>query len=167
MDTQLLEQLYYIGELVSVIAVIGTLIYVGVQVRQNTLAVKSSTLQNISENQLNVHGLIAAHGDLADIVFKAATGRGSDEGTDRFRFTAWMHTAVRSLENAFFQHREGALDERTWRALCRQYAPILRAGLNAKYWEERSFMYSEDFRNFVDDELLAAPMDENWKVPGS
>lgn len=73
---------------------------------------------------------------------------------------------MRSLEDAFFQHREGALDDRNWRALCRQYAPILRAGHNARYWEERSFMYSEDFRQFVDDVLLSAPMPEGWRVPG-
>jgi len=99
MNTQLLEQIYYVGELVSVVAVVVSLIYVGIQVRQNTRAVRSSTLQNIAEAQLNVHGLLAGH--------------------------------------------------------------------NALYWADRSFMYSEDFRQFVDEELLARPMHEGWKVPGA
>jgi len=167
MNTQLVEQIYYVAEIISVVAVVISLIYVGIQVKQNTQAVRNSTLQNISENQLNVHGLIAAHGDLADIVFKAATGDGSEQGTEKFRFTAWMHTAVRSLENAYYQHREGALDERNWRSLCRQYGPILHTGLNAHYWRDRSFMYSDDFREFVDGVLLKDQLPEGWKVPGA
>lgn len=167
MNAQILEQIYYVSEMISVVAVVVSLIYVGIQVRQNTQAVRNSTLQNISENQLNVYGLLAAHGDLSEVVFQAATGEGSELGPDRFRYTAWMHTAIRSLENAFYQHREGALNERNWRALCRQYGPILHAGLNSKYWEERSFMYGEEFRRFVDDELLRDQLPEGWKVPGS
>jgi len=166
MDSQLLEQIYYLSEMVSVVAVVVSLIYVGIQVRQNTQAVKNNTLQNISESQLNVYGLLAAHGDLAEICFQSATGRGSDQGSEKFRYTAWMHTAIRSLENAFYQHREGALDDRNWRALCRQYGPNLHTGHNAKYWEERSFMYSDDFKEFVDNELLRSQMPEGWKVPG-
>jgi len=167
MNAQLIEQLYYVAEMISVVAVVISLIYVGIQVKQNTKAVKNSTLQNISENQINVHGLLAAHGDLAEIVFKAATGQGSDLGAEKFRFTSWMHTLMRTFENAFYQHREGALDERNWRSLCRQYGPILHAGFNANYWAERSFMYSDDFKRFVDEELLPGKMPADWKVPGS
>ena len=167
MNPQLFEQIYYAAEMISVVAVVISLIYVGIQVKQNTRAVKNNTLQNISENQLNVHGLLAAHGDLAEIVFKAATGKGADLGVDKFRFTSWMHTAMRSFENAFYQHREGALDERNWRSLCRQYGPILHAGFNVEYWAERSFMFSDDFKHFVDEVLLPQQMPEDWKVPGA
>jgi hypothetical protein len=104
---------------------------------------------------------------VAEIVFNAATGQGSDHGTEKFRFTSWMHTAVRSLENAYYQHQEGALDERNWRSLCRQYGPILRTGQNADYWNDRSFLYSDDFRKFVDNVLLKDQLPEGWKVPGA
>lgn len=167
MNTELLEQLSYLAEIISVIAVVISLIYVGIQIKQNTRAVKSSTLQNITEAQLNVNALIAADGDLADIIFKAATGTGNDQGVDKFRFTSWMHMAIRSLENAYYQHQQGALDDRNWKALCRQYGPILHAGFNKTYWEERGFMYSDDFRHFVDKELMSIDLPENWKVPGA
>ena len=167
MNAQLVELIYYIAEIVSVIAVVISLVYVGKQVRQNTQAVRNNTLQNISENQISVHSLLAAHGDLAEVVFKAAAGNGSSEGVDKFRYTSWMHVAMRVLENAYYQHREGALNERNWHSLCRQYGPILHSGLNAAYWQDRSFIYSDDFRNFVDNELLLQKMPEGWKVPGS
>ena len=167
MNTQTIALLGALGELVSAIAVVVSLIYVGIQVKQNTRAIRSNTLQNISENQLNIYALLAANGDLAEIGYKAATGTGSDKGVEHFRFTAWMHTAFRSLENAYYQHQDGALDERNWQGLCRQYGPLLQAGLNRKYWEERKFIYSDEFKAFVDKELLAKPMHEGWKVPGS
>jgi hypothetical protein len=152
---------------ISVVAVVVSLIYVGKQVRQNTQAVQNSTLQSTLENQMNIHGLLAAHGDLAEVVFKAATGQGGDQGVDKFRYTSWMHTAVRTLENAFYQHREGALNERNWQSLCRQYGPILLVGMNADYWENRKFMYSDDFKDFVDNVLMNESLPEGWKVPGS
>ena len=167
MDAQTLEQAYYLGELISVIAVVISLIYVGIGVRQNTLAVKSSTLQAIAENQLEVHSILASNGDLANIVFSGATGTGSNDGVEKFRFTSWMHMAMRSMENAYFQYHEGTLDQRNWNALCRQYLPILHSGFNKTYWKERGFMFSEDFKNFIDKELMSTSMPEGWSVPGS
>ena len=167
MNADTLALLNAIGELVSAIAVVISLVYVGIQVKQNTKAVRNSTLQNIAETQLNVHALLAANGDLAEIVFNAATGAGSDQGVDKFRFTSWMHMAMRSFENAYYQHKEGALNERNWQALCRQYGPILHAGFNKTYWNERGFMFGDDFMEFINKELLTKPMHDNWKVPGS
>lgn len=167
MNTILLEQLSYLAEIVSGIAVVISLIYVGIQIKQNTNAVRSSTLQNITEAQINVHSLLAAHGDLADIVFNAAKGTGSETGMERFRFTSWMHTVVRSLENAYYQYQQGTLDKRNLDALCRQYGPILHAGFNKAYWQERGFMYSDDFRRFIDEELLAIELPADWRVPGA
>ena len=167
MNTELLEQLSYLAEIISGLAVVISLVCVGIQIEQNTRAVRNSTLQNITEVQLNVHSLLAAHGDLADIVFRAATGTGSDSGVEKFRFTSWMHTAMRSLENAYYQHQQGALDERNWRALCRQYLPILHAGFNKTYWEERGYMFGDEFKQFLDRELRSAGMPDGWKVPGA
>jgi hypothetical protein len=167
MLSELLEQLYYVGEFFSALAVVVSLIYVGKQLKQNTKAVRSSTLQNITEAQLNIHALVAENGELAQILFNGAANIAPVEGVEKFRYYSWMTLAFRSLENAYYQHLEGALDDRNWQALCRQYGPMLHHGLNRIYWDERNFMYGDDFRNFVNDKLLATPVQKGWKVPGS
>jgi hypothetical protein len=43
----------------------------------------------------------------------------------------------------------------------------LRTGQNADYWNDRSFLYSDDFRKFVDNVLLKDQLPEGWKVPGA
>ena len=40
METMTLEQMYYIGELIATVAFVMPLLYVGIQIRQNTYTIK-------------------------------------------------------------------------------------------------------------------------------
>ena len=48
METLTLEQAYYLGELLGVIAVVTSLIYLALQLRQNTLSIRMSNVQALS-----------------------------------------------------------------------------------------------------------------------
>lgn len=44
-----LEQLYYIAEIVGVVAIVLSLLFVGVQLRQNTLATRAASHHAITD----------------------------------------------------------------------------------------------------------------------
>jgi len=48
METLTLEQAYYIGELVGVIAIVGSLIFLTLQVRQNTQIIRTGAMNQLS-----------------------------------------------------------------------------------------------------------------------
>jgi hypothetical protein len=68
METLSLEQIYYLCQTIAAGAVVISLIYVGIQVRQNTHAINLSTAHNISESFRDSHALIAENADLCNLV---------------------------------------------------------------------------------------------------
>ena len=59
METLTLEQAYYIGELFGVVAVVTSLIYLAIQLRQNTKSIRLGTLHDNTTlwvRIMNMHG---------------------------------------------------------------------------------------------------------------
>jgi hypothetical protein len=67
METLSLEQIYYLGQIIAAGAVVITLIYVGLQVKQNTHAVNLATAHNVSESLRDSQALIVQNEGLCDI----------------------------------------------------------------------------------------------------
>ena len=49
MEALTLEQAYYIAEIIGVLSIVMSLVYVAVQIRQNTVAIRSDTSQSIHD----------------------------------------------------------------------------------------------------------------------
>ena len=60
-----------LGELIGGIAIIVSLIYVGLQIKQNTDALKLSTVRNTAEDLADLYLVPAQNSELADIFFEA------------------------------------------------------------------------------------------------
>jgi hypothetical protein len=74
-----LNDLANLGQVIGALAVVISLIYVALQIRQNKNAVRSATAQTVHEHFANWYHLIAADAELAQI---AANGLRT---THRFR----------------------------------------------------------------------------------
>jgi len=135
-----------IGEFVGAIAVIATLIYLSMQIRQNTKAMEESRRLALAQTyQMRADALqdmlvTAAHSDLGSIIVRL-TAAGypkriealdilSDE--ERGRFRQWQIAQQTHWDNMHFQYQQGFLDQEyyddafkervvrlapTWRAL--------------------------------------------------
>jgi len=65
------EDLGNVGEFVAAIATIATLIYLAIQIRQNTAAVRSSTHQQQVDTTFAIHTNVSNDPDLAKLITKA------------------------------------------------------------------------------------------------
>lgn len=106
------EAISSVSNLVSAIAVVVSLIYVAVQLRQNTKAVIAGTRQGLLDADL---GLISDY--IAYAIDPHLIGddvRLSPE--DERRFTWTVIKAIRIREWAWHQYAVGALDEASWQS---------------------------------------------------
>lgn len=106
------EAISSVSNLVSAIAVVVSLLYVAVQLRQNTKAVITGSRQGLLDSDL---GLISDY--IAYAIDPHLIGdnvRLSPE--DERRFTWIVIKAIRIREWAWHQHTVGALDEASWRS---------------------------------------------------
>ena len=83
----MLDRIHKVAEIVASIAIVGSLIFVGVQVSQNTKAVDAQQDNAIWSQWITLTGMVATSPDLADIVVRGQAG-GLDVLTEaeQFRF---------------------------------------------------------------------------------
>jgi hypothetical protein len=151
-----LEEAAFVSQIVSAIAVAASLVFVGVQMRQNTKAVRASTSQ---AHSANYHEIVA---HLIDGAFAEVWRRGAAEPsalteTERVQFLAFASTLYRFYEASRVQWQRGNLDDEHWHTIEQQAVSL--AGLpGVKYWWTlRRQWHSAEFREWLESLTPAAP----------
>lgn len=101
-----------LSEVVGTIAVVISLVYVALQIRQNTRAHLATSRQWILDGDLSLIGHFIEQGVDPHLV-----GDGAKISPEDDRRIVWMVIkALRVREFAWHQYRAGLLDEETWRS---------------------------------------------------
>ncbi len=152
-----------IGELAGGVTVIVTLIYLALQIRQNTRAIRLGTGYAVTEEFRDMFALIAGQSSLAELIVKGANDAVSISGSVKMRYWSFTANFVRAFENAYIQSSEDALDPRHWAGMKRMVTDFAQVPGFRDYWPNRKHWYSEDFQHFMDVEIL--PSDPKADVP--
>ena len=139
------EAIAAIGEAVGALGVILTLVYLAVQIRQNTNSIDESrriaiaaTHQARAESRESSLRQLAESDHIVEIEGKLATlgfpgnpgGLKSLTPVELRRFTAWSsHQSVR-LDNLYFQKQQGLIDDETY-----TYGPMRGIRVNGPIWK--------------------------------
>jgi hypothetical protein len=148
-----LEDLGNVGEFVAAIAVVLSLIYLAVQIRQNTSSVRASTFHECSGRAGDLTRAIAEHKELARILLMGLGGLEQlEDDADRVRFVSLIHTLFRDYEDLFFQYQAGTISSETWEARRYSLRNMLSNPGFTSFWDLRRLYYTESFRRFVETE---------------
>ena len=153
-----LEQYAYLAEIIGVVIVVVTLLYLAVQVRQGANLLRSESRQALLNNTREHLKGYLDHADLFDRLETEETL----SKTDQLRFSALWITNMRLREHEWFQFRDGILDEETWRS----YREIIRLTLSSRkhraWWEEMKGVFDPTFVNVVDEFVAEMPESDIW-----
>ena len=157
-------------ESIGIVGVIGSLIFVGLQVHQNTIATKAANNSAVADGFRELNLAIAASSALGDAL--VATEEDPEAATPQARMLAlalWR-AAFHNWSNAYRQHLNGTLDPELWASIVQEISaysaipptsehdtPVSRGRAGRWAWESERFLYSPDFRKFVDDTLGLKP----------
>jgi hypothetical protein len=142
-----------IGEMVGAIAVVVSLIYVGVQLRQNTRATRVSTSQAF----IQIHGgalnpVIQAPA-FRDIYWRGLAGVSNLHGSELAAFGAWTAHTIRAWESFYFQRKAHAFEDPMWFGWNRQFLDLFGYPGVQQVWAIRRHHFSEEFREFVERDI--------------
>lgn len=156
-----LEQFAYLAEVIGVVLVIASLVYVARQLRQNTEAIQASTRHTIITTDIQIVDNGIAHPDIEHAMYKPEL---SDD--DKVRLEWWLIELCRSREHQWFQYQNGSLDQKTWKS----YLSGLRRNLSFvrtnAWWKEVSSVYFDaEFVSEVDKYLEDVPIIKHWVHP--
>ena len=106
-----LEQYVSIAEILGVIAIFVTLIFLTVQIQQYTRATRAATIQSALHAELDVAAMFLANAGTWD---KVITGAAIGEGEELRLAIGLYNVFMIDTENRYLQYRSGYLAESAW-----------------------------------------------------
>ena len=162
-----LGDLANLGQIIGAIAVVISLFYVAYQIRQNTNAVRSATAQAVHEHFAKWYHLLAADGDLSQIVANGLRDYSSLSEQEKARFIATFMAFLSYSQNAFLKWREGLLASPLWMGWELLIMNLICAPGGRAFWKERSYLFGEEFRQYVESDLMKRPPHPDAKPMGA
>jgi hypothetical protein len=144
------EALGAIGEVAGAIGVIVTLLYLSIQIRQNSKMMKANTKQSISDASQQ---LIYQMSSEAEVMEKSYFN--DDENlTPVEHRKAWFlcRAMLRGFESQIYQHGVGLLDDAEWANLKRVILETTRYPGFISLWPELAESVSDPLRNIIEHE---------------
>ena len=136
-----------IAEIIGAVAVVLSLIYVGIQVRENTSEIRASNRQALINRSMQAVGNAAGNSELALALSKPAEGVPLSPA-ELAQYQYFVRGMLYDVQEGFLLHQEGRLDDEYWRTR----AAIVLAYLSAPQARE---VYERDkalgvlHRNYV------------------
>ena len=143
-----------IAEVLGAVAVLLTLFYLALQIRQNTGALKSAASQAVHENFALWYGQTQSDPVLLDISIRGMADYSSLSQTERAQFIALFMNFSIHTQNAFYKWREGSLAPELWRGWEYVSMNIFATSGGKDFWAERSYLFADAFQNFVAEEIM-------------
>ena len=142
-----------IGEAVSAVAVVVTLIYLSVQLKQNTRALRSNAWQAIQDSEQRFDSLLVSDASIVDAWTRGASDglESFDDPAERWRFYLIGKQLVDLFQTHHYQHQAGMIEDELWQTWVTQYEEEL--GRSAGFRDmvrERYPHLRPSFRAFVD-----------------
>jgi len=150
-----------LSEIVSSIAIVVTLVYLTIEMRQNTNALQAQTHQAVLVSAQAELNMLIEHPNIG--VALASTGPIATEA-EHLQIDAWFSTVLRSREFAWLQFQDGAIAEAQWETEVAVLLSIFDSSLSRLWWDRIGRqVVGPDFAAFVDENLGASPpTDEVW-----
>jgi len=149
-----LTDLANIGQVIGAIAVVISRSYVALQIRQNTNAVRAATAQSVHEHFANWYTTFASDPSLSAVVINGLKDYGSLSETDKARLVAIFMAFLSYSQNAFLKWRQGLLAPSLWLGWEQVIMNLVCAPGGKAFWKERSYLFGEEFRRYVEDDLM-------------
>jgi hypothetical protein len=108
------EALGAIGEGVGAVAVVVTIGYLAVQIRQNTHAVRSAAHQETTRDVSGFVSRVAENADVARILRVGLQDWDKLDDDERMRFSMLLFNVFFNFQHLYSLHREGTLDPEYW-----------------------------------------------------
>ena len=151
-----------VGKAVAAAGVIASLIFVALEIRQNTEAVQGATIQAVSQQSMDLVFVGLDNPEIRE-AFNSSV-RGDSLSDEQKNVLDWFFQAkLRADENRLRQVEIGILDESTFGQLSSNTA--YRLPYFKDFWAREGYAFSDDFRHLVETQFLPLDLIPPSQVP--
>ena len=144
----------HIAEIFGAVAVVVSLIYVGVQLKQNTAAIQAQTSQQIMATYSDAQFAILGDEALAPLFVKVNSGQPLS-AVESEKLGTWAHIVFSNWEQSYRSHQNGLLAEEVWAAWDIYFRWNMEYPFVREAWVNNPIEgYTKSFMQYVNEEVL-------------
>ena len=144
-------------EIIGVIAVLMSLVFVGLELRQNSELLRITATQTLAAEYSDALEVIAYEGEAACVYAIGINGLHNLNDVQRLRFFVQMFLIFRSAEQLHYYSIEGMVENRVWRGFERQLNEVANLPGVQEWWNVRNLWFSDEFQEYIDGLISAGP----------
>lgn len=147
-----------IGEIAGAVAVIATLVYLAIQIRDGARASRSAAVTDATTAMQAFYQQLGGDPGASQLFLNALTDPDSLSREDEFQYLMLMHSQFVGFQRCFFLAQEGTLDV----GLRDSIGTAVMAANNlpgmARYWKHRKAFFQPEFVTWVEGLLQQQPI---------
>ncbi len=139
------------GEFFGAIAVVVTLIFLTLQVRQNTRQIRRAEM-NAASTQFSLPRMaIVSDRSLAELLYKAMQTPDEIDQVDQLQVDMWLGEQMNAMFHAWDRSHTGSFEKEFWETTTKPgLAQILEVAAGSKWWDQNRLGFIPEFRDEVD-----------------
>ena len=149
-----ISELGSLGEFVSSIAVVVTLIYLETQLRQNTKAIRAASTQSLDQSITQNIALWGSTRENAVLMERGLSSQETLSEEEAIHFQTLIAAFFLTMDSSYWSYRNALLPAELWE---REQA-VIRAWINRPggrtAWKGKRSQVSQPFREYVESNLL-------------
>ena len=138
-----------IADIAGSIAVVLSLVYVGIQVRQNTRAIRATTYNTVVHNSLAILTPMYAQAEFTEYLQRVQSDPEAATPAEKLRFHINMLAAFRHWDNLYYQHRNGMLESEMWESYHRTMSGWVKNAAWRNWFIANADSFSESLQTLV------------------
>jgi hypothetical protein len=144
------EMLAAFGQLAAVFVGIPSLIYLAIQIREQTKERRQTAVHALTEQWGGLTGSLHDNAETAEIFLRGMQSFIDLDPVSKLRFSAFFNRLINVFEGMYFSHCQGILTESSWRAVERTMGDLIAYPGVQQWWETRRHWHTEEFDRIVD-----------------
>jgi len=151
-----LSEWAHVAEVVGGVAIVASLIFVGLEVRENTSVARLTSDRAIDQQNLALNLAIAQSGDLAEILVRAVQDRDSLTEVELIRFDNYCFSQFGSYENIIGNFRADFITSEEYEIWTDLFNHRFNKPGYRQFWVEYRKVYFPEFRAWADEQFEIA-----------
>jgi hypothetical protein len=148
-----LETLANLGDFISAIVVVVSLVYLAHQVRQNTESLRTENYARVLERVANMQARLSSDAVFAALISRGAVNPARLTAAERVQFTWTFYEMFGAFEFMLHQTTSKALPEEVWLRWSETLSWWLSLPGVRAWWSARPAPFSASFTSYVDSKL--------------
>ena len=149
-----LKKMHQVGELIAAVAVVISLVFVGYEVQQNSVAQSQSATEAVVRDFVGAIRSLSTDAEMACIYASGVQDFGSLSGSERLRLSAYLLGVYYAIQEMHSLTKRGSIDPSIWRGFDRVSQETMVLPGVRQWFATRRHWFSEDFQLYVEEKSL-------------